>query len=107
MFILLSFLLATSQETFAGLWTALSFVLGAVLSGSAGYFGMLIATTANVLTCKACTKSLNDGLQVAFKSGAVMGLTVVGLGLLGLSVLLLVFVLSKTGQADNYITSFE
>lgn len=67
---------------------------------------MLIATTANVLTCKACTKSLNEGLQVAFKSGSVMGLTVVGLGLMGVSLLFLVFVFSLD-TANNYQKSFE
>jgi K(+)-stimulated pyrophosphate-energized sodium pump len=74
-----------------GLWTAISFVYGAISSVLAGYFGMKIATLANVRTANAARKSLSDALTVAFKSGAVMGLSVVGLGLLGLSVLFYVF----------------
>lgn len=60
----------------------------------------MVATMANVRTCKACTHSLNDGLQIAFKSGSVMGLTVVGLGLLGLSTMFLIFVLALNTDDD-------
>ncbi len=63
---------------------ALSFVLGAVCSGLAGYFGMRTATTANTRTTSAARSGLNDALQVAFTGGSVMGLSVVGLALLGL-----------------------
>jgi H(+)-translocating pyrophosphatase len=62
-----------------------SFVLGALLSAAAGWIGMAVATIGNVRTTVACTEgTLNDGLRVAFTSGAVMGFTVVGLGMLGL-----------------------
>jgi K(+)-stimulated pyrophosphate-energized sodium pump len=74
-----------------GVLTAASFVYGAVSSALAGFFGMRIATKANVRTANAARKSLGDGLIIAFRSGAVMGLCVVGLGLLGLTVLYHVF----------------
>jgi K(+)-stimulated pyrophosphate-energized sodium pump len=63
---------------------ALSFVLGAVCSALAGFFGMKTATASNIRTASAARKSLNDALQVAFYGGSVMGLSVVGLALLGL-----------------------
>ncbi len=74
-----------------GVLTAISFVYGAISSALAGYFGMKIATKANVRTAQAVREGLGQGLKLAFQSGAVMGLTVVGLGLLGLSLLYLVF----------------
>ncbi len=70
---------------------ALSFVLGAVASGLAGFFGMRIATLANVRTTSAARTSLNKALGVAFSGGAVMGMVVVGLGVLGLSGLYLIY----------------
>ncbi|MDR1957631.1 MAG: sodium-translocating pyrophosphatase [Planctomycetaceae bacterium] len=60
----------------------LAFLTGGIFSGLAGFFGMKTATWASNRTAAAAQKSLNQGLQVAFRSGAVMGLTVVGLGLL-------------------------
>lgn len=71
---------------------ALSFVLGAVCSALAGYFGMKTATTANMRTASAAQKGLNEALQVAFAGGSVMGLSVAGLALLGLGGLFLVYV---------------
>src|SRR5688572_20214904 len=68
-----------------------SFVIGAVLSVVAGNIGMRIATKANVRTAEAAKSSVAEGLSVAFASGSVMGLSVVGLGLLGVVVLWLVF----------------
>ncbi|MBW2980941.1 sodium-translocating pyrophosphatase [Candidatus Woesearchaeota archaeon] len=69
----------------------IAFVIGAVFSALAGNFGMRIATSANSRTANAAKKHIGDGLKVAFSSGVVMGLTVVGLGLLGVTALYMVF----------------
>lgn len=66
---------------------ALSFVVGALCSGLAGYFGMRVATNANYRTAHAARTSLPGALKIAFSGGSVMGLVVVGLGVLGLSLL--------------------
>lgn len=71
--------------------TTIAFVLGASLSAFAGYIGMNIATKANVRTTEAARRGLNKGLRIAFSSGTVMGLSVVGLGLLGLSLIYIFF----------------
>ncbi len=63
-------------------WVPFAFITGGFFSGLAGWFGMKTATLASSRTTQACKTSLNQGLQVAFRSGAVMGLVVVGLGLL-------------------------
>ncbi len=68
-----------------------SFVLGAVSSGLAGFLGMRIATMANVRTTSAARTSLNKALAVAFSGGAVMGMVVVGLGVIGLSALYILY----------------
>jgi len=70
---------------------ALSFVVGAVCSALAGYFGMRVATNANMRTTNAARTGLAEALQVAFSGGSVMGMSVVGLGLLGISLLLLLY----------------
>jgi len=71
--------------------TAISFLVGAILSTLAGFIGMNIATRANVRTTQAATKGLAQALSVAFGSCAVMGLSVVGFGLLGVTTLYLIF----------------
>lgn len=70
---------------------AVSFILGAVCSALAGFFGMRIATKANVRTTNAARTSLGQALEVAFAGGSVMGLGVVGLGVLGLGTLFIVY----------------
>jgi len=67
-------------------WVPFAFITGGFFSGLAGFFGMKTATYASARAANAAQRSLNDGLQLAFRSGAVMGLVVVGLGLLDISV---------------------
>jgi len=74
-----------------GWWVAFSFVFGAVSSGLAGFIGMNMAIRSNSRTAAAAEKSLNQGLRVSFRSGAVMGICVVGIGILGLSIIYFAF----------------
>jgi K(+)-stimulated pyrophosphate-energized sodium pump len=67
-------------------WVPFAFLSGGFFSGLAGFFGMRTATYASARTANAAQRSLNEGLRIAFRSGAVMGLVVVGLGLLDISV---------------------
>ncbi len=87
-----------SEENSSG-FVALSFVVGALMSALAGYIGMRIATKANVRTTNAARTSLNKALEVAFSGGAVMGIGVVSLGVIGLSTLFLFY--SKLYGVDD------
>ncbi|MBZ0265724.1 sodium-translocating pyrophosphatase [bacterium] len=82
-------------------WIALSFVVGALCSGFAGYLGMRVATLANIRTANAARTSLNNALLVAFSGGSVMGMNVVGLGVLGLSGLFWIYIATGIGGIDD------
>jgi len=77
--------------TSQGPWTAIAYILGAIGSALAGFIGMSIAVRGNTRTATAAQTGLNKALQVAFSTGSVMGLTVVGIGIIGVSSLWLLF----------------
>lgn len=90
LFVLLGFiswvLPAITGEKWLSGFVPIAFITGGFFSGLAGYIGMRVATKANARTAQAASESLNSGLRVAFNSGTVMGMTVVGLGLLDLAI---------------------
>lgn len=86
-------------------WVPFAFITGGFFSGLSGFFGMKTATYASARTANAARESLNKGLRVAFRSGAVMGLVVVGLGLLDISIwfTILNFVYPQAIDAHNLV----
>src|SRR3982751_2150473 len=80
--------------------SAIAFLIGAILSGSAGFIGMNISVRANVRTAEAARKSLQSGLTTAFRAGAVTGLLVAGLALLAISGLFW-YLIGPAGYAPN------
>jgi len=108
-FVLIVAILLAVKDVIEGeiVMTWLPFIIGAVLSATAGYIGMITATNASAPATQGARKSLNKALTIAFRGGSVMGLTVVSLGILGLStVLLLVGGMFGLEEAITYIAGF-
>ena len=84
-------LISDGNLSATGPWTAIAYLAGAIGSALAGYIGMNIAVRGNTRTATAAESGLNPALRVAFNSGAVMGLTVVGIGIVGVTVLWMIF----------------
>jgi len=86
--------------------TAVAFLTGAILSAAAGYFGMFVATRANARTAQAATKGVHDALNVAFRSGLTMGLTVASFGLGGVSLWIIFLILSGDNPQPEVVNGF-
>ncbi len=86
-------------------WVPFAFITGGFFSGLSGFFGMKTATYASARTANAARESMNKGLRIAFRSGAVMGLVVVGLGLLDISIWFIILnaVYPQASEAHNLV----
>jgi len=83
-----------------GVWVGLGYFIGALLSGTAGYVGMLVSVQANVRTAEASRKGLAKGLEIGFKSGAVTGMLVAGLALLSIAIYYLLLLKLNVGDRE-------
>jgi len=103
-FVVLIFVIGMQKGLWMGFWTAVAYALGAGCSMAAGFFGMNAATSANVRTCQAANEGGEaQALIVAFNGGAVMGLCVASLGLIGVGSL---FILFARGDSISVISGF-
>merc|ERR1719386_145603 len=96
------------KDSTDGIRCASCFIAGALLSGSAGFIGMSVATDGNVRTTVACARGrLNDGLRVAFTAGGAMGFGVVGLAAVGFSLMILLMSFNRDNKETmQYSHSF-